>query len=758
MPSETNQKNHYEFLGVHPKASIAAIRKAYYNAARTYHPDKHPQDPESQKKAEEIFKKANEAYECLSDPKSRLIYDEELAATRPNTVKDDLIKLEEDEEIALFRIMKNTTITNEEKWQQLKGFFTHYGESLLSTVLSSGEALSHTKDLEISVPGAASKQFDLSFKDDETGHTLFDYATHTYIKNPSPTQRQAFGTAIHDTHPDANIAELLLERGYDASAPRYATSAFQTLFEVGGGSYANLEKYLSDNTSFPHLREIITTYGFTWTPQYVKLLLDSDIPPELYMHWEDNLKAPMTPFYLILLHYLNPPTNHLITEKPLDDFISKFIEIAKTKKQLNHPTEDGKTLLQFILATRAAGHKKEEKIKFLKDLFAAGANPLLKDNMGNNALHVYCQSPGNAPGIGELLLRPPHNMSPNEQNYEGSTPLHLALMNFNKPKLTDEEFNHTITLIRQLLARGANFQIANNAGKTALDYAIELEQKTVVHLFLQKAIEIPNLNAVKQIAESTSRDVLFYHDDTGINPLRYAENIIEKQQSEVGREIVAYLKQQGVPDQPREAAAAAGEPLKVPLDETSKLQNRIAGLEQLISHFEETYLQGVKETTDPTRVAAKKLISDLKIDATKAELQDKIKKLQDAIKQLQDSELECFKEKHHLRNHTADLAYWHQQVRFWGGKKITYPMMNNKGEMAVVPPTTVPHGIAMAYQIINNNKLPNAEKLNELSQLDFTHQARHSPFTLFATRWTRTETTRKCYQDLQNIGKLLKLK
>ena len=62
----------YDVLGVSKDASPDAIRSAYRNLARKYHPDVNPGD----KKAEERFKKISAAYEVLSDDKRRAAYDE----------------------------------------------------------------------------------------------------------------------------------------------------------------------------------------------------------------------------------------------------------------------------------------------------------------------------------------------------------------------------------------------------------------------------------------------------------------------------------------------------------------------------------------------------------------------------------------------------------------------------------------------------------------------------------------------------------
>ena len=68
----TRKKDLYRILGVNQKADSAKIKKAYRRAAKKYHPDVSP-------KGEEKFKEVQEAYETLSDPEKKAVYDREIS-------------------------------------------------------------------------------------------------------------------------------------------------------------------------------------------------------------------------------------------------------------------------------------------------------------------------------------------------------------------------------------------------------------------------------------------------------------------------------------------------------------------------------------------------------------------------------------------------------------------------------------------------------------------------------------------------------
>lgn len=67
------KKDYYEILGVSKTATDEELKKAYRQMAKKYHPDA---NPDNKAAAEAKFKEVNEAYEVLSNPQKRKMYDQ----------------------------------------------------------------------------------------------------------------------------------------------------------------------------------------------------------------------------------------------------------------------------------------------------------------------------------------------------------------------------------------------------------------------------------------------------------------------------------------------------------------------------------------------------------------------------------------------------------------------------------------------------------------------------------------------------------
>ena len=117
------EKNYYEILGVNKNATQDEIKNAYHKLAMKFHPDRHVNDSEEEKKkAEEKFKEISEAYEVLSNEEKRKEYDNPSHSSpfdyfREQAFRHGFNPFEEEENVKVGRAIRfNLTISLEEAY------------------------------------------------------------------------------------------------------------------------------------------------------------------------------------------------------------------------------------------------------------------------------------------------------------------------------------------------------------------------------------------------------------------------------------------------------------------------------------------------------------------------------------------------------------------------------------------------------------------------------------------------------------------
>jgi len=85
LEKEAKKKDYYKILGLANNASADEIKKAYRKLAPKWHPDKNNVSEEHRLQAEKMFKDIGEAYQILSDPKKKQMYDNGMDPNDPNS-------------------------------------------------------------------------------------------------------------------------------------------------------------------------------------------------------------------------------------------------------------------------------------------------------------------------------------------------------------------------------------------------------------------------------------------------------------------------------------------------------------------------------------------------------------------------------------------------------------------------------------------------------------------------------------------------
>jgi len=117
------KKDFYRILGVHQEADPAKIKKAYRRAVKQYHPDISP-------KGEERFKEVQSAYETLSDPQKKAIYDEQFTRKPLQGARSDPPSGLSSSPLDLFDQAEKLFSDIDEFWNNpFNGFWGVYGEN-----------------------------------------------------------------------------------------------------------------------------------------------------------------------------------------------------------------------------------------------------------------------------------------------------------------------------------------------------------------------------------------------------------------------------------------------------------------------------------------------------------------------------------------------------------------------------------------------------------------------------------------------------
>ena len=80
---KARKRDYYAILGIDRNATESEIKKAYKKMAMKYHPDRNCESEETKKMAEKKFIDVNDAYNVLSDPKKKNMYDQGIDPLNP---------------------------------------------------------------------------------------------------------------------------------------------------------------------------------------------------------------------------------------------------------------------------------------------------------------------------------------------------------------------------------------------------------------------------------------------------------------------------------------------------------------------------------------------------------------------------------------------------------------------------------------------------------------------------------------------------
>jgi len=170
-------------------------------------------------------------------------------------------------------------------------------------------------------------------------------------------------------------------------------------------------------------------------------------------------------------------------------FKSKIVNLIKQGADVNFMNRKGETPLSLIVQS--------PYYEVTKEIINAGAYVHYKDEEKVSLLHIAVKS--SQPEQVILLINKSVDM--NAQDINGFT----ALMYISE----DRSDYYQLKALQILLKRGANINIQNDWGETALHRAVFFNNYPVVKLFLENKADIT-------LVDKSKHDVLYYAKDTDI--------------------------------------------------------------------------------------------------------------------------------------------------------------------------------------------------------------------------------------------------
>ena len=123
MHSGLERRTHFEILGVARDATEAQVREAYFRLARRFHPDVHhdPALADLRDAIEAVFVRLGEAYEALSNPRSRASYEAQLRRQESDKAAPAAVDAKEEARLAEEAIRRGARSVAEERyWEAIR--------------------------------------------------------------------------------------------------------------------------------------------------------------------------------------------------------------------------------------------------------------------------------------------------------------------------------------------------------------------------------------------------------------------------------------------------------------------------------------------------------------------------------------------------------------------------------------------------------------------------------------------------------------